>query len=138
VDITGWARMVAADLQPPATHADLTAYDHPDDEADADDDPVALSPELPAALLKEIPSKTEEYGRWHQLWTLIRDDAAGNTTLADRHGVSQRTLQRIRKAGELGLLDSPIPLIARLLPQARKVASRANGHQPETPNDTAQ
>ena len=133
VDITGWARMVAADLQPPTTGADITGHDQLDDEAD----PAALSPELPAALLKEIPSKAEEYGRWHQLWTLIRDDTAGNTTLADRHGVSQRTLQRIRKAGELGLLDSPIPLIARLLPQARKVASRANGHQPETPDDTA-
>jgi hypothetical protein len=136
VDISGWARMVAADLQPTTTENDMV--DHDADGGDSDpNEVVASSPQLPAALLKEIPSRPDEYSRWHQIWTVIRDDTASNTTLADRHGVSRRTLQRIRKAGKLGLLDSPIPLIQRLLPQARKVASRATGHPPGTTAVTA-
>jgi hypothetical protein len=136
VDISGWARLIAADLQPTTTDNDTTGHDNRDGDSDPHD-VVASSPELPAALLKEIPSRPDEYRRWQHIWTVIRDDTASTATLADRHGVSRRTLQRIRKAGELGLLDSPIPLIQRLLPQARKVASRANDHPPNTTTVTA-
>jgi hypothetical protein len=124
VDRSGWARMVAADLQPPPSN------DTDTDDPDLDDtDPAEPWPQLPAALLREIPSRPDEYRRWHRIWTALRDDTTkNNKQLADEHAVSLRTMQRIRKAGELGLLDSPAPLIQRLLPQARKVAAHTAAH----------
>ncbi|WP_344612507.1 hypothetical protein [Dactylosporangium salmoneum] len=134
-DIEGWARSIAADIQPPEpapapvrpneaqpdqSH-DLD-FDADEDEAKTDareEDESASDGEQPtgphAELAKLVPANATTYARWRTLWVVIRErpDVA-NKQLAEDLEMSVRTVQRIRAVGAAGHLDAPQPL--NLLP----------------------
>jgi hypothetical protein len=68
----------------------------------------------PVALMRRIPVDEEAYQRWLAAWSDLRHDGTDPRAVADRHNVSLRQIQFIRRAGERGLLDSPIPPALRL------------------------
>ncbi|MEH1166420.1 hypothetical protein V6V47_13630 [Micromonospora sp. CPCC 205539] len=108
-DVPGWARVIGADLLPPPpldSAADL----------DAERDTVAVAgPMPPADVLRRVPQDQASYDRWRQLWADLKADP--DTELpefAQRHGISLRQVQWIRRTGASGLLDSPLTLIDRI------------------------
>jgi hypothetical protein len=83
----------------------------------------------PVDLMRRIPVHTGAYRRWQAAWTDLQGadqhaQASGDTqaqhpprrmrAIAARHEMSTRQLQFVRRAGELGLLSSPIPPAVRL------------------------
>jgi Protein of unknown function (DUF2637) len=81
----------------------------------------------PAALTRRIPARPEAYQRWITVWDELRRD--GDTdlpALAQRHDISVRQVEFIRRAGRAHLLDSTVP------PALRDTATTtaSNGHQP--------
>jgi len=61
-------------------------------------------------LLRRIPARPEAYRRWLAVWDEIRRDwDADPQAIADRHHVSVRQVQFIRRAGKARLLESTSP-----------------------------
>jgi hypothetical protein len=96
---------------------------------------AALQPPIPPGdtrwpvdLMRRIPVHIDAYQRWQAAWTDLQDadhqtqntDGAQRQhprtlqTIAERHAMSTRQMQFVRRAGEHGLLDSPIPPAVRL------------------------
>ena len=120
----------------------------PEPAADSDrlaPDPPASNPgrELPVELMRRIPVNTEAYQRWRDAWTELHTNGTSHdgeapaemdlNAVADRHGYTRRQIEHIRRAGQAGLLNSPIPPAVRLAtlatdePDPPEVHS-ANGH----------
>jgi len=117
IDVEGWARAIAAEIQPPDTDppvSELRTADHG-------------QPHWPStAVLRQIPTQQPAYDRWREIWQAIDDDTnPSNQDIAATFDVSTRTVQRIRDAGHAGLLDSPETPVARLAALAP-----SNGHTP--------
>jgi hypothetical protein len=121
IDAHGWARVISADIQPPATaNAPAKQPDKPQPRRDDARRDIGESPntanndaqivDLPTELARMTPANPGAYGRWRNLWAQIseRPDTA-NKLLADDLGISSRTVQRIRAVGAAGLLDLPSP-----------------------------
>ncbi|GIH05696.1 hypothetical protein Rhe02_37630 [Rhizocola hellebori] len=126
IDTTGWARTIAARIQPP--HAEQPTDN--DNALRAGDSRDGGRPRSPGtAVLRQIPTQQNDYDRWREIWQAMTDDpGVSNQDIAAAHGVSSRTAQRIRDAGTGGLLDSPHTPVARLAALAAD-----NGHPPATP-----
>jgi hypothetical protein len=121
IDAHGWARVISAAIQPPATaNAPAKQPDKPQPRRDDARRDIGESPntanndaqivDLPTELARMTPANPGAYGRWRNLWAEIseRPDTA-NKLLADDLGISSRTVQRIRAVGAAGLLDLPSP-----------------------------
>lgn len=97
----------------------------------ADVKPGTLAGKWPVDLMRRIPVQTAPYRRWQAAWLDLQDadrahvgadpntaatglPLAQQVTIAQKHQVSIRQLQFIRRAGQLRLLDSPIPPAVRL------------------------
>nr|WP_152332187.1 hypothetical protein [Micromonospora purpureochromogenes] len=125
-DVPGWARVIGAGLLPPAPP-------DRDTEPDAEREPAALpamsGPMPPADVLRRVPQDQASYDRWRQLWAELKaDPAIEPAEFAQRHGISLRQVQWIRRTGVSGLLDSPLTLIDRIAHLAT-----TNGHAPHHP-----
>jgi hypothetical protein len=122
IDTQGWARAIAAEIQPPET-------DQPARTLPADPRPEPLDkgqPHWPStAVLRQIPTQQQDYDRWREIWRAIDDNDASNESIATQFTVSTRTVQRIRDAGLAGLLDSPQTPVARLA-----ASTSRDGHKP--------
>jgi len=121
-DVTGWARVIGADLLPPLPLSGVPDGREPD--------VMPVGPPLPPTdVLRRIPTNQAAYDRWRQLWSELADDP--NLDLkefADQHDMSLRQAQFIRAIGPTGLLNSPIPPAVRLA----QLAS-GNGHLSHPP-----
>jgi hypothetical protein len=110
IDVDGWARAIAELIQPP----------------DSDPPAAGLRQDAPDTARPHIPTQQPTYDRWREIWQAINTGAnPPNKAVARKAGVSRRTVQRIRNAGNAGLLDSPEPPVTR----SASLAS-SNGHQP--------
>jgi hypothetical protein len=77
----------------------------------------------PVDLMRQIPIQQEQYHAWQTVWADLTTHADEPLdTIAARHKISRRQVERIRRAGEFGLLTWPIPP-ARLM-----VSMVAAGH----------
>ena len=56
---------------------------------------------------RRVPISSAAYARWCAIWDATRDIPAATRDIARAHGVSLRTLQFIRSAGEAGQLTPP-------------------------------
>jgi len=132
-DVAGWARLIGADLQPPAPAGPLATADPTGPTTTAGATPIPHQPMPPTDVLRRVPTSQPAYDRWRQLWAeLATNPTADAKQFADRHGISLRQVQWIRSVGATGLLDSPIPPAVRLAQLAA-----ANGHQPPQPAPAA-
>lgn len=125
-DVAGWARVIGADLLPPApsdTGAD------PDAEREPGALPVLAGPMPPADVLRRVPQDQASYDRWRQLWAELKANPEIELAeFAQQHDISLRQVQWIRRTGASGLLDSPLTLIDRIAQLAG-----SNGHVPHHP-----
>ena len=129
-DVPGWARVIGADLLPPVPS-------NVNVDPDAAPEPVTLpafaGPMPPADVLRRVPQDQASYDRWRQLWAELKADPDIElAAFAQRHGISVRQVQWIRRTGLSGLLDSPLTLIDRIA----QLAS-GNGHVPHHPASTS-
>jgi hypothetical protein len=123
-DVTGWAQLIGTDLQPPSPGADTAG---PDGTAPQ----LPIGPTPPADVLRRVPQDQASYDRWRDLWAELKaDPAIRPAAFANRHGISVRQVQWIRRTGNSGLLDSPIPLLTRI---AQLAAATGNGQHPQAP-----
>jgi hypothetical protein len=116
IDSEGWARAIAAEIQPPPTEPPARP---------ASAEPGTGAPDQPywpsTADQRQNPTQQADYDRWRENWQAIRADAnPSNEIIADQFAVSTRTVQRIRDAGLAGLLDSPETPVARLAAAAAR------------------
>ncbi len=121
-DVPGWARVIGADLTPPAA----PILDSDPDAAQTPTAGLPAGPMPPADVLRRVPQDQASYDRWRQLWAELK--ANPDVELAEfavRHDISLRQVQWIRRTGASGLLDSPLTLIDRIA----QLAAR-NGHGP--------
>jgi hypothetical protein len=81
-------------------------------------------PTVSADVMNRIPDDTAAYQRWQNVWADLRAGATDLREVAQRHKLSRRQVQWIRKAGREGALDSPIP------PALRPVQMPDNGNHP--------
>jgi hypothetical protein len=69
-----------------------------------------IAADLPEALMRRIPVRPGAYQRWRAVWEeLRRDGGADPRAIADRHHLSLRQVEFIRRAGNARLLESTIP-----------------------------
>jgi len=61
----------------------------------------------PGDVARRVPTSPDAYARWCAIWHATRHLGAATRDVADTHGVSLRTLQFIRAAGEAGHLAPP-------------------------------
>ncbi|GIF69343.1 hypothetical protein Ais01nite_73780 [Asanoa ishikariensis] len=129
-DVTGWARVIGADLLPPAPPH--TASD-PDVAPEQVPLPTFAGPMPPADVLRRVPQDQASYDRWRQMWAELKADPDIELAeFAQRHGTSLRQVQWIRRTGLSGLLDSPHTLIDRI---AQLAASNGQvQHRPAPPS----
>ncbi|ROO60342.1 hypothetical protein EDC02_2204 [Micromonospora sp. Llam0] len=123
-DVPGWARVIGADLLPPTPP-------HSDADPDTDRNPTGLpaGPMPPADVLRRVPQDQASYDRWRQLWTELKANPDLELAeFAQRHHISLRQVQWIRRTGASGLLDSPLTLIDRIA-----LMATSNGHTPHDP-----
>lgn len=83
-----------------------------DDEDDDEGGPASDTPQWTddgVRTLQRMPVIQADYERWRELCSEMNRTGATNRELADKLGMNIRTLQHIRKAGTLGLLDSDEP-----------------------------
>jgi hypothetical protein len=62
---------------------------------------------IPADAARRVPVTPAARARWHAIWHATRHLPAATRDVAHAHGVSLRTLQFIRAAGEAGHLAAP-------------------------------
>ncbi|MCG5446217.1 hypothetical protein NIE79_004785 [Micromonospora sp. NIE79] len=130
-DVTGWARVIGADLRPPPVPLPGVGGDV---DADPERESVTVAgPMPPADVLRRVPQDQASYDRWRQLWADLKADPDLElAAFAHRHGISLRQVQWIRRTGASGLLDSPLTLIDRIAQLAA-----INGHAPHHPSSTS-
>src|SRR5205814_1192747 len=58
-------------------------------------------------VARRVPTSPDAYTRWCAIWDATRHLPAATREIARAHGVSLRTLQFIRAAGDAGHLTSP-------------------------------
>lgn len=75
-------------------------------------------PRVPADLMRRIPVDLGAYQRWQNVWAELNDGATDLREVAQRHQFSRRQVQWVRNAGQLGMLNSPIPPALRLAQMA--------------------
>jgi hypothetical protein len=83
------------------------------------------STHVPVDLMRRIPVDHVAYQRWLAVWAELRPADADLNDVAARHAFSKRQVEFVRRAGQAGLLDSPIPPALRLAQMA------GNGHIPD-------
>ncbi|WP_410814863.1 hypothetical protein [Micromonospora sp. 067-2] len=126
-DVPGWAHVIGADLLPP-TPPDREA--HPDVKRET---AAVAGPMPPADVLRRVPQDQASYDRWRLLWAELKADPdIALAAFAQRHGISLRQVQWIRRTGASGLLDSPLTLIDRVAELAG-----SNGHGPHQPSSAS-
>jgi hypothetical protein len=69
---------------------------------------------VPVDLMRRIPVDDLAYQRWLAVWADLRPGDADLKDVAARHAFSKRQVEFVRRAGQAGLLDSPIPPALRL------------------------
>jgi hypothetical protein len=121
-DVDAWVAAIATKIKAPATAASESAT-------------AGLAPAVPVlvanSVLKEVPADQASYDQWRTWWTQMQQQPGLSTKeFADKFGLGVRTAQRVRKAGAAGLLNSEIPLVARVaqLAHTRQMAA-LNGHE---------
>jgi hypothetical protein len=78
------------------------------------------APHVPVDLMRRIPANAQAYQRWLAAWADLKtEDHPDLGAVAQRHGFSKRQIEFIRRAGQTGLLDSPVPPAALLAELAR-------------------
>jgi hypothetical protein len=78
------------------------------------------TPHVPVDLMRRIPANIQAYQRWLHAWADLKaQDHVDLQAVAHRHGFSKRQIEFIRRAGQTGLLDSPVPPAAMLAQLAR-------------------
>lgn len=114
LDVDAIAVGILAQLNP--LTPDVGVLDAEDDEEKFDNDAADAetgrrrAPDVPLDVLRMLPSKQADIERYRDLWVKLQaDPELGDADFADRHGISLRTLQRIRRVGNHGLLDVPQP-----------------------------
>jgi hypothetical protein len=123
-DVAGWTRVIGTDLQPPAIPE---GDGEPDTERESATPPTLSRPMPPADVLRRVPQDQASYDRWRRLWTELKADPEPAES-AQRHDISLRQVQWIRRTGSSGLLDSPLTLIDRIAQWAS-----GNGNAPHDP-----
>jgi hypothetical protein len=67
-------------------------------------------PQVPVDLMRRIPANADAYQRWRTAWAdLSEQDQPDLNAVAERHRFSKRQIEWVRRAGQLGLLNSPVP-----------------------------
>src|SRR5262249_14702057 len=105
---------VAAALRPrTARHAQARPPAQPASQPPEPDN--GRAPHVPVDLMRRIPANPEAYQRWLRAWAdLTAQDHPDLNAVAQRHGFSKRQVEFVRRAGQTGLLDSPVPPAVRL------------------------
>jgi hypothetical protein len=119
LDVRALAATILTQLNPPTRAAETSddgdVYDG--DELAEDTDRDRMPPGVPDDVLRLLPSKQADVERYRDLWIKLQaDPEVADADFADRHGISLRTLQRIRRVGIHGLLDPPHPPTQRSTP----------------------
>ncbi|MEU7802457.1 DUF2637 domain-containing protein [Micromonospora arborensis] len=85
----------------------------------------------PVDLIRRIPVNADRYRRWQAVWADMKDGETDLRALAQRHNFDVRSVQAIRRAGQVGMLDHPVPIARRLA----ELGSRNGSHDnpPEVP-----
>ncbi|MGC5322758.1 DUF2637 domain-containing protein [Micromonospora arida] len=105
---------------------DMSRHDG-DDHAPGED----LEQPWPVDLIRRIPVNADRYRRWQSVWADMKDGETDLRALAQRHNFDVRSVQAIRRAGQVGLLDHPVPIARRLAELASDNGS--HGNPPEVP-----
>ena len=92
---------------------------------------AGTGPRVPADLMRRIPVDLGAYQRWQNVWAELANGATDLREVAQRHQFSRRQVQWVRNAGQLGMLDSPIPPALRLAQMA------GTNHHAGNPNGSA-
>lgn len=92
---------------------------------------AGTGPHVPADLMRRIPVDLGAYQRWQNVWAELVNGATDLREVAQRHQFSRRQVQWVRNAGQLGMLDSPIPPALRLAQMA------GTNHHAGNPNGSA-
>ncbi|MEV7230901.1 DUF2637 domain-containing protein [Polymorphospora sp. NPDC051019] len=108
-------------------HDDVVVSRHGDDSPTA----PAAHDEWPVTLMRRIPVNPEPYQRWLTVWADLKAGHTNLNELAQRHQLNLRSIQAIRRAGQLGILDHPDP-------PARRLAGLANTNSPPMPPEPAE
>ncbi|MBI1758157.1 MAG: hypothetical protein HYR62_02880 [Actinobacteria bacterium] len=113
-DVTGWARLIGANLRPPpppATNPVATAGDPLT--ATEPTPPATPAPPIPAPPPR-IPTRPDTHDRWRAVWLDMLDHPDLTTRqVAARHHISPRQAQRVRRVGAAGHLNAPNPTTTR-------------------------
>jgi hypothetical protein len=81
--------------------------------------------DLPEALIRRVPARPAAYQRWVAVWEELRhEDGIDLKALAERHCLSVRQIEHIRRAGKARLLESATPPALRA-----NAASTGNGQR---------
>jgi hypothetical protein len=93
---------------------------HDDDVSPRDGDTAAAEGDTsapqdwPVTLMRRIPVNPGPYRRWLTVWADLQAGESDLRKLARRHHFDLRSVQAIRRAGQLGILDHPDPPARRL------------------------
>ncbi|MGN9912722.1 hypothetical protein ACTMTJ_34825 [Phytohabitans sp. LJ34] len=80
------------------------------DKPDLAEDETSDSRQPPVDLMRQIPIQQEQYRAWQTVWAdLTNHPDEPLDTIAARHKISRRQVERIRRAGQFSLLNWPIP-----------------------------
>jgi hypothetical protein len=104
----------------------------PNDGGDVNDDTTDEPPRRArraSDIARRLPTGDAALDRWRHIWHATKHLDAATAEAAAEHGVSLRTLQFIRAAGEEGHLDPP-----SALPAATNDATAALAASPAQPN----
>ncbi|GFJ93320.1 hypothetical protein Prum_069620 [Phytohabitans rumicis] len=115
------------------------------DRPDLAEDETSDSRQPPVDLMRQIPIQQEQYQTWQTVWAdLSTHPDEPLDTIGARHRISRRQVERIRRAGEFGLLNWPIPparLMASMLADGHltgpPLTPGAQQPPPTTPDDAA-
>ncbi|WP_328469097.1 DUF2637 domain-containing protein [Actinoplanes sp. NBC_00393] len=85
---------------------------------------------VPVDLMRRIPANADAYQRWRTAWAdLTSQEHPDLAAVAARHHFSKRQIEWVRRAGQLGFLDSPVP------PAYRLAGLTVNGARPDSHNN---
>lgn len=116
-------------------HAPDVSRDDPDvSRPDGDDHGPGedLEQPWPIDLIRRIPVNADRYRRWQAVWADMKDGETDLRALGQRHDFDVRSVQAIRRAGQVGMLDHPVPIARRLA----ELASH-NGSHDSSPEASA-
>lgn len=115
-------------------HDPVVSRDDPDvSRLDGDDHGAGedLEQPWPVDLIRRIPVNADRYRRWQAVWADMKDGETDLRALGQRHNFDVRSVQAIRRAGQVGMLDHPVPIARRLAELASRNGSPDN--PPEVP-----